>query len=47
MQAVTREFVRRNVVPEIAGRRDLDQQIPDHMAKLLLRSGDLLVSRFP
>jgi hypothetical protein len=44
VEAVARELVRRDIVPEVAGLCGLGQQVSDHIAKLLVRSGDLLTS---
>jgi len=44
VEAIARELVRRNIIAEGAGFRGLGQQVSDHVAQLLLRSGDLLVS---
>ncbi len=44
MEAVARELLRRDIVPDIAGLWGLGQQVSDHVAELLLRSGDLVVS---
>ena len=44
MEAVAREFVGRDIVPEVAGLCGLGQQVSDQVAELLLRSGDVLAS---
>jgi len=44
VEAVAREFLGRNVVPEVAGLCALDQQAPDEAGEVLLRSGDVLTS---
>ena len=44
MEAVARELVRRDIIPNVAGLCGLDQQVSDHVAELLLRPGDVLTS---
>jgi hypothetical protein len=44
VEAVAREFVRRDVIPDVADLRGLGQQVSDQMAELLLCSGDVLTS---
>jgi len=44
VEAVAREFVRRDIVPEVAGRRGRGEQVSDEVAELPLRSGDVLTS---
>ena len=44
MEAVARELVRRDIVPDVAGLRALGQQVSDQVAELLLRPGDVLAS---
>ena len=44
MEAVARKFVRHDVIPDVAGHSALGQHISDHVAQMLLRPGDLLVS---
>ena len=44
MDAVAREFARRDIIPDLAGLRALDQQISDEVAQALLRMSDVLVS---
>jgi hypothetical protein len=44
VEAVARELVRRDIVPDVAGLCGLAQQVSDHVAELLLRPGDVLVS---
>jgi len=44
VQAVARELFGRDIIPEVAGCCALGQKVSDHVAELLLRSGDLLVS---
>jgi hypothetical protein len=42
-EAVARELVRGDVIPDVAGRGALGQQVSDHVVELPLRSRDLLV----
>ena len=42
MQAVARKLIRGHVVPKVAGPGALGKQLPDHGAKLLLGSADVL-----
>ncbi|MBA2783438.1 MAG: hypothetical protein H0T74_11070, partial [Rubrobacteraceae bacterium] len=42
MKAVARELAGRDIVPEVAGGSALGQQVSNHVAKLLLRSADVL-----
>ncbi|HEY5989641.1 MAG TPA: hypothetical protein VIV12_25155 [Streptosporangiaceae bacterium] len=42
MQAVTREFVRSHVVPDITGLRRLGEQAGEDFGELLLGGGDVL-----
>ena len=44
MEAVARKFVRHDIIPDVAGHSALGQHISDHVAQMLLRPGDLLVS---
>ena len=44
VEAVARELVRRDIIPNVAGLCGLDQQVSDHVAELLLRPGDVLTS---
>ena len=44
VEAVARELVRRDIVPEVAGLCDLGQQASYHVVDLLLRSGDVHTS---
>src|SRR3989304_626292 len=43
METEGRKLVGRDVVADVAGLRSLRQQVSDHVAELLLRSGDLFV----
>lgn len=43
VQAVTHEFVGRDVIPDVAGLRGVDQHVPNEVAELTLRPGDLRV----
>ena len=43
VEAVAGELIRRHIVPEIAGLCGLDEQLPDHLVDLVLRSDDPLV----
>ncbi len=44
MEAVARKLVRRDILPELAGFRDLGQQASHQVDELLLRLGDVLTS---
>ncbi len=44
MQAVGRELLRRDIVAEAAGGRDLGEQVSKHVEELLLCLGDLLTA---
>lgn len=44
MQAVARELIERDIIPNVARLCPLGQQVADHAAKLLRRSVDLFVS---
>ncbi len=44
VEAVARELVRCDIVPEVAGLCGVGQQVSDEVAELLLRSGDVLTS---
>src|SRR5918998_6846419 len=44
MEAVACKFVRRDIVPDVAGPCGLGQQASDHVVDLLLRSGDVHTS---
>ena len=44
MEAIARELVRGDVIAKVAGLCALGQQVLDHVAELLLRSGDVLTS---
>jgi hypothetical protein len=44
VEAVARELLRGDIVPYIAGRCGLDQQVSDHAVDLLLCSGDVNAS---
>ncbi len=44
MRAVAGELIWRHIVPDIAGLSGLDEQLPDHLVDLVLRSDDPLVS---
>jgi len=44
VEAVAGQLVRRDVVAKVAGLRTLGQQVSDHVAELMVRPGDLLVS---
>src|SRR5258708_7543539 len=44
METVGRKLVRRNILPDIAGRRALDQQGSDEVAELPMRAGDVLTA---
>src|SRR5215207_739743 len=44
LEAVVRELVRRDIVPELACRCTLGQQVSDEVVKLALRPGDMLSS---
>ncbi|WP_287051762.1 hypothetical protein [Mesorhizobium sp.] len=44
MEAIGRKLVRRDVVPEIARRCTLGQQIADEMVELMLRLDDVFAS---
>jgi hypothetical protein len=41
METVGGELVRRDVIPEIAGRCDLGQQVLDQVVDMLLRFGEV------
>ena len=43
VEAVTHEFVGRDVIPDVAGLRGVGQHVPNEVAELMLRSGDLRV----
>jgi hypothetical protein len=43
VEAVARELFRRDIIPKFAGLCALGQQASDHLAELLLRSGDVTV----
>ena len=43
VEAVTHEFVGRNVIPDVAGLRGVDQHVPNEVAELMLRPCDLRV----
>jgi hypothetical protein len=42
VQAVARQLVSRDVVPDLAGRRGRGEQVPEEVAELSLRSGQVL-----
>jgi hypothetical protein len=44
VEAVARELVRRDIIPDVAGLCGLGQQISDQGTELPLRSGDVLTS---
>lgn len=44
VEAIGRKLVRRDIVPEFTGVRDLGQQASDQVDELLLRFGDLLTA---
>ena len=44
VEAVARQFVRRDIVPKVTAFCALGEQVSDHVAELLLCPGDLLVS---
>ncbi len=44
VNAVGRELVGRDVIPHVAGRHGLDEQLSDHCVNLVLGSGDVFVS---
>jgi hypothetical protein len=44
VQAVVRELFGRDIAPDIAGSCRLGQEVPDQVAKPLLRSGEVLTS---
>lgn len=44
VQAIARELIRRDIIPEVTGLGPFGEQILDHVAKPLLRSGGLLAS---
>jgi hypothetical protein len=44
MEAVARELVGRDILPDVAGLCALGQQVSDEVAELLPRSGDVLAS---
>ena len=44
MEAVTRELIGRDIVPEVAVLCGLDQQVSAQVDELLLRPGDVLAS---
>ncbi|MEX0850237.1 MAG: hypothetical protein WD015_01925, partial [Gaiellaceae bacterium] len=44
MEAVARELVGRDIIPEVAGLCALAQQVSDEVAEVVLRSGDVLTS---
>jgi len=44
VEAVARELVRRDIVPEIAGLCALAEKVSDEVAELVLRSLDVLTS---
>jgi hypothetical protein len=43
VKAEAGEFIRRHIVPDIAGSYGPDEQLPDHLVNVMLRSGDPLV----
>ena len=44
VEAVARELVSRDIIPNVADLCSLDQQVSDHVAELLLRPGNVLAS---
>src|SRR5205823_9338305 len=44
VKAVARKLVRRDIIADIARSHGLDQQVPNEVAELLVRSGDVLTS---
>ncbi len=44
VEAIARELLRRNIIPNVAGPCGLGKQVSDHIDELLLRPGDVLTS---
>jgi hypothetical protein len=44
VEAVARELLRRDIIPDVAGLRALGQQVSDDVSEVLLRLGDALTS---
>lgn len=42
VEGIACQFIRRYIIPEVISSCALDQQVPDEVAELLLRSGDVL-----